>query len=162
MSSKLQYFLSFKYITQAKRIINLLLLSNLYPVTSYQRVQKESDELLYIRFGRSLWSAISCQRNLVNTLLRRTIFTLNILSFYFSNGNFKVQSDSTLQRSPDRWASRMCQVTQQHWFLQESFQRTSKRIPKIRSLLFQNARGVEKIRVASWSFEVKNTRMGAA
>ena len=39
---KLQYFLSFKYnwnITQAKRIINLLLLSNFYPVT-HRRIQK--------------------------------------------------------------------------------------------------------------------------
>ncbi|CAD1480477.1 unnamed protein product, partial [Heterotrigona itama] len=44
-------------ITQAKQIINLLLLSNnFYPVILYRRVQKESDELLYIWFGHSLWS----------------------------------------------------------------------------------------------------------
>ena len=49
--SKLQYFHSFKYIssiTQAKQIINLLLLNNFYPVIYDIRVQKESDELLYI------------------------------------------------------------------------------------------------------------------
>ena len=37
-------------MTQAKQVINLLLLDNFYPVyqfLSYRRVQKESDELLY-------------------------------------------------------------------------------------------------------------------
>ena len=38
-----------------KTTISLLLLNNPY------RVQKESDELLYIRFGHSLRSAISCK-----------------------------------------------------------------------------------------------------
>ena len=31
-----------------KQIINLLLHNNFYPVISYQRVQKESDKLLYM------------------------------------------------------------------------------------------------------------------
>ena len=31
--------------------MNLLLLSNFYPVISYRRVQKESDELLYTRYA---------------------------------------------------------------------------------------------------------------
>ena len=42
-------------ITRAKRIINLLLLNNFYPVISY-----------CIRFGHSLRSAISCQRKCCN------------------------------------------------------------------------------------------------
>ena len=64
---KLQYFLSFKYIslysnilsawvaiTQAKQIINLLLLSNnFYLAISYRRVRKEIDELLY-----TVWSLV--------------------------------------------------------------------------------------------------------
>ena len=47
---KLQYFLSSRYIlsiTRTKQIINLLPLNNFYPVVSYRRVQRESDELLY-------------------------------------------------------------------------------------------------------------------
>ena len=62
----------FKYnITQAKEIINVLLLNNFYPVISYRRVQKESDELFYIRFSHSLRSAISCQRKwLINQFAR--------------------------------------------------------------------------------------------
>ena len=39
-------------MTQIKRIINLLLLSHFYPVI-YRRVQKESDELLYM-----VWSLV--------------------------------------------------------------------------------------------------------
>ncbi|CAD1469790.1 unnamed protein product, partial [Heterotrigona itama] len=31
--------------------------NNFYPVTSYQRVEKESDEVLGLGFGHSLWSA---------------------------------------------------------------------------------------------------------
>ena len=42
-------------ITQAKQIINLLLLNNFYPVVSYRRVQKKSDETvvygLVTRYG---------------------------------------------------------------------------------------------------------------
>ena len=34
-------------------------------VISYGRVQKESDELLYVRFGRSLWSAIGLPAQVV-------------------------------------------------------------------------------------------------
>ena len=60
---KLQYFLSFKYLysnisEKGKQIINLLIIFNhFYSVISYRRVQKESGELSYIRFGHSLWSA---------------------------------------------------------------------------------------------------------
>ena len=50
-------------ITQAKQIINVLLLNNFYLVMSYRRVQKKKEATNYcIRFGHSLWSAISCQR----------------------------------------------------------------------------------------------------
>ena len=44
-------------ITQAKQIINLLLLSNFYPVT-YRQIQ-ETRQIVDVRFGHSLWSAIS-------------------------------------------------------------------------------------------------------
>ena len=42
--------------------MNLLLLNNFDPVTSYRRVRKKRkrDESSYIGFGHSLWSAISC------------------------------------------------------------------------------------------------------
>ena len=43
-------------VTQAKRVISLLLLNNLYPVMSYRRVFKRKR----IEKGHSLWSAISC------------------------------------------------------------------------------------------------------
>ena len=66
-------FLVYLNITQAKQIINLLLLNHFYPVMSYRRVQKESDE--FIVYGRSLWSAISCQRK----RLKEDIF----LNFYY-------------------------------------------------------------------------------
>ena len=50
-------------ITQAKQIINLLLFSHFYPVILYRRVQRKKKATnYYIQFGRSLWSAISCQR----------------------------------------------------------------------------------------------------
>ena len=50
-------------ITQAKQIINLLLLNHFYPVTSYRRIRKKRKATnCCIRFGHSLWSAISCQR----------------------------------------------------------------------------------------------------
>ena len=52
-------------ITQAKRTINWLLLNHFYPVV-YRRVQTESGKLSYTRFGRSLWSAIGCQRKILN------------------------------------------------------------------------------------------------
>ena len=53
--SKFQVYLS---TTQAKQIINLLLLNNFYPVISYQRLQKEKKATKYCtRFGHSLWSA---------------------------------------------------------------------------------------------------------
>ena len=51
----------------AKRIINLLLLDNFYPVMSYRRVQGKKKATDYCtRFGRSLWSAISCPAQVVN------------------------------------------------------------------------------------------------
>ena len=43
--------------------MNLLFFNDFYPVMSYRRVQRESNES-YVRrifFGYSLWSAISCQ-----------------------------------------------------------------------------------------------------
>ena len=48
-------------IIQAKQIINLLLFNHFRAVMSYRRVQKEATNYR-IRFGHSLWSAISCQR----------------------------------------------------------------------------------------------------
>ena len=42
--SQFQVYLS---IIQAEQTINLLLLHNFYPVISYRRIQKDSDELLY-------------------------------------------------------------------------------------------------------------------
>ena len=64
---------TFKYnITQAKQIINLLLVNNFYSVISYRRVQKESGKLFYIRFGRSLRSAINCQRKWLTSCARMT------------------------------------------------------------------------------------------
>ena len=57
-------------ITQAKQIINLLILNNFYPVISYRRVQKKKKATNYrTRFGHSLWSAISCQRKRLNNNL---------------------------------------------------------------------------------------------
>ena len=57
----MQYFLDFKChrnITRAKRIINLLLLSNFHPVISHRRVEEwEKTTNHFIRFGHSLWSA---------------------------------------------------------------------------------------------------------
>ena len=47
-------------------MISLLLLNNFYPVTSYRRVQEESDELSYTvtRYGpRSVSQRISYTRN---------------------------------------------------------------------------------------------------
>ena len=46
---------------------------------SYRRVPKESDELLYIRFGHSLWSAISCQREWLTGEKRRRLLYSQIL-----------------------------------------------------------------------------------
>ena len=50
----------FMYITQAKQIINLLLLSNFHLVISYRRVQKESNELLY----ETVWSLVMVRNQL--------------------------------------------------------------------------------------------------
>ena len=50
-------------------MINLLLLNNFYSVISYQRAQKESDELLYKRFGHSLWSVNQLPAQGVKTIL---------------------------------------------------------------------------------------------
>ena len=77
--SQFQVYLS---ITQAKQIINLLLLNNFYPVI-YRRVQKESDELLY-----TVWSLVTVRNQLptqVVNLLRwndvpRTSQNCNIFS----------------------------------------------------------------------------------
>ena len=44
---------------QAKRIINLLFLNNLYPVMSYRRVEKESDGLFY-----TVWSLVMVRNQL--------------------------------------------------------------------------------------------------
>ena len=52
------YWVCLSKTKYSKQITNLLL-DYFYPVISYRRVPKESDELLYTRFGRSLWSAIS-------------------------------------------------------------------------------------------------------
>ena len=41
-----QFQVYFKYISQAKRVVNLFFLDNFYPVV-YRRVRKESDESLY-------------------------------------------------------------------------------------------------------------------
>ena len=62
-----------------------LLFDHFYPVISCRRVQEESDELLYIRFGHSLRSAISCQRKRSTSHARRKCFfflpqNCNILS----------------------------------------------------------------------------------
>ena len=61
---KIAIFSQFKVylsITQAKQIINLLLLNNFYPVISYRRVpkEKESDELLY-----TVWSLVMVRNQL--------------------------------------------------------------------------------------------------
>ena len=45
-------------ITQAKQIINLLLLNNFYPMISYDTDEFKKKVTNYcVRFGRSLWSA---------------------------------------------------------------------------------------------------------
>ena len=68
--SQLQVYLS---TTQAKQIINLLLLNNLYLMISYRRVQKESDELytvLVTRYGPQ--SVASASGELTNLLITST------------------------------------------------------------------------------------------
>ena len=67
----------------AKRMTNFQqsLLNDFYPVMC-RRVQKESDQLLYIWFGHSLWSAISCQRDWLRTLYSRKFITV-LLSVSF-------------------------------------------------------------------------------
>ena len=69
-------------------MIRLLLLNNIHPVISYRRVQKKKKATNYcIRFGHSLWSAISCQRKRLRTKLDgladqpnlNTVSTLGIL-----------------------------------------------------------------------------------
>ena len=56
---KLSHFLSLKYI-QVKQIANLLLLSNIYPVITYSIDEFKKKATNYcVRFGHSLWSAIS-------------------------------------------------------------------------------------------------------
>ena len=65
---KLQYFLSFLNTTQAKRIINLLLLGNFYPVTSLStRSARKRRIICSVRLGRSLWSANQLPAQGVNT-----------------------------------------------------------------------------------------------
>ena len=49
----------FKYNPGETIIINLLLVNNFYPVTTYRRVQKESDELLY-----TVWSFVMVRNQL--------------------------------------------------------------------------------------------------
>ena len=59
---KIAIFSQFKEylsITRTKQIINLLLLNNFYPVISYRRVPKESDELLY-----TVWSLVMVRNQL--------------------------------------------------------------------------------------------------
>ena len=53
----IQVYLS---ITQAKQIINLLLLGNFYPVML--PINSEMRRIVVYEFGHSLWSAVSCQR----------------------------------------------------------------------------------------------------
>ena len=64
---KLQYFPDCKYIKynpSKRKITNLVLINNFYPVISYRRVRKKKKATNYfIRFGHSLRSAISCQCN---------------------------------------------------------------------------------------------------
>ena len=65
-------------MTQAKQIINLLLLNNFHPVMSYRRVQKESDELLY-----TIWSLVMVRNQLSNGN------TFNLQNEYFSISVFQ-------------------------------------------------------------------------
>ncbi|CAD1471976.1 unnamed protein product, partial [Heterotrigona itama] len=60
-------------------IINLLLLNNFYPVTLYRRTKKESDELLYIRFGHSLRSANQLPvQEIINLLLLNNFYPVTL------------------------------------------------------------------------------------
>ena len=67
---------------KAKQIINVLLLTNFYPVISYGRVQKGDDELLYTvtRYGpQSVASAqfLSIPFDLFNFFVERSSFINN-------------------------------------------------------------------------------------
>ena len=56
-------FQIYSNVIQAKQMTSLLPVNNFYPVISYRRVQKKKKATNYcIRFGHSLWSAISSQR----------------------------------------------------------------------------------------------------
>ena len=71
-------FQVYSSMTQAKQIINLLLLNHFYSVI-YRRVQKESDELLY-----TVWSLVMVRNQLpeqVVNLLRREFFVQKLQYF---------------------------------------------------------------------------------
>ena len=62
---------------QAKQIINLLHLDNFYPAISLSSKRKR--RIIVLRFGRSLWHAISYQRKLKNLNILAVIALLHLI-----------------------------------------------------------------------------------